>query len=35
MVPLFVMLVYIGLILFFRSRGGYRPVLINQTKPAE
>ncbi len=36
MVPLFVVLVYLGLILFFRSRGGYKPVQISQAAaPAE
>lgn len=30
LVPLFVLFVYLGLIVFFRLRGGYRPVPINE-----
>lgn len=38
MVPAFVLLVYLALIAFFRSRGGYKPVVISNeasTAPAE
>jgi MFS family permease len=33
--PLIMLAAYLALIFFFRSRGGYRPVVLNQTAPAE
>ena len=30
LLPIFMLLCYIGLLLYFRSKGGYRPVLIGE-----